>query len=303
MSTNKKKRKISASGDEAPETDKERKNIENIQEMHMSSVAEESPKEEKTGWLDFESFEIMKRGVSNNTSESNDVEEEALNNTLEEKKIKFNWNHLQSIVPEDFKGVALFGIAVMACAISTVLTVQFVTEVRGDAGYITLGLGLMWELSKYTFGSIAILHPLQKMRMVLGWTTAILIFGSIAASLGYLTEMNDFVETNKMVDSVEYQDLQNERDVLKSQMDTLLMSAAEDTKRSYRRRGLETNKKIEDLRDRYTDLGEEMVELREIKVKLNTFDAVASLIISLMLEICGILAISLFAQNKEKSFV
>ena len=301
MSTNKKKRKISASGDETPEAVKERENIENIQEMHMNSVAEESPKEEKTGWMDFESFEIMKRGV-NNTSEPNDVEEEVLN-TLEEKKIKFNWSHLQSIVPEDFKGIALFGIAVMACAISTVLTVQFVTEVRGDAGHITLGLGLMWELSKYTFGSIAILHPLQKMRMVLGWTTAILIFGSIAASLGYLTEMNDFVETNKMVDSVEYQDLQNERDVLKSQMDTLLMSAAEDTKRSYRRRGLETNKKIEDLRDRYTDLGEEMVELREVKVKLNTFDAVASLIISLMLEICGILAISLFAQNKEKSFV
>lgn len=221
----------------------------------------------------------------------------------EKKKIVFSWSELHSIVPEDFKGLALWGIAALACAISTILTIQFVSDVRGDAGWITLGLGLMWELAKYTFGSIAILHPKQKMRMVLGWTTAILIFGSIAASLGYLTEMNEFVETNKMVDSVEYQDLENERNILKTQMDTLLMSAAEDTKRSYRRRGLETNKKIEDLRERYIDLGEDMVKLREVKVQLNSFDAIASLIISLMLEICGILAISLFAQNKEKSFL
>ncbi len=99
------------------------------------------------------------------------------------KEIKFGWWQIEAVIPEDFKGVALFFIAAMACIISTVLTVQFVTEVRGDSGAITLGLGLMWELSKYTFGSIAILHPEQKMRMVLGWTTAVLIFGSIAASL------------------------------------------------------------------------------------------------------------------------
>ena len=83
----------------------------------------------------------------------------------------------------------------------------------------------------------------------------------------------------------------------------MLLSASEDTKRSYRRRGLETNSEIDDKRKIYKELGEDMVKLREVKVQLNTFDAVASLIIALMLEICGILAISLFAQNKEKSFV
>jgi len=220
----------------------------------------------------------------------------------ENKKTKFGWGQIEAIIPEDFKGLALWGIIAMACAISTVLTVQFVTEVRGDAGWITLGLGLMWELSKYTFGSIAILHPEQKMRIVLGWTTAILIFGSIGASLLYLTEMNEFVETSKMTDSVEYQDLASERHILQTQIDTLLLSASEDTKRSYRRRGLETNSEIDNKRKIYKELGEEMVNLRKVKVQLNTFDAVASLIIALMLEICGILAISLFAQNKQKTF-
>ena len=271
----------------------EQENVENVEEEMNATAYETFDEGNEPENIEF--YDVIEKLEKVPIMEQPPVEEK--------KKIVFSWSELHSIVPEDFKGLALWGIAALACAISTILTIQFVSDVRGDAGWITLGLGLMWELAKYTFGSIAILHPKQKMRMVLGWTTAILIFGSIAASLGYLTEMNEFVETNKMVDSVEYQDLENERNILKTQMDTLLMSAAEDTKRSYRRRGLETNKKIEDLRERYIDLGEDMVKLREVKVQLNSFDAIASLIISLMLEICGILAISLFAQNKEKSFL
>jgi len=221
---------------------------------------------------------------------------------LKSEKKEFNWNQLQTLVPEDVKGIALIAIACMACIVSTILTIELVTSVRGSSGAITLTLGLMWEASKYTFGSIAILHPEQKMRTVLGWTTAVLIFGSVAASLGYLTEMSDLVQENKMVESVEYQDLASERATLQSQMDTLLLSANEDTKRSYRKRALETNTKIETLRERYVDLGEDMTKLKQTKVQLNTFNAVASLIIALMLELCGILAISLFAQNKEKQF-
>jgi len=221
---------------------------------------------------------------------------------IEPVKKEFNWDQLQGLVPEDIKGIALIAIACMACVVSTILTIELVTSVRGSSGAITLTLGLMWEASKYTFGSIAILHPEQKMRTVLGWTTAVLIFGSVAASLGYLTEMSDLVQENKMIESVEYQDLASERATLQSQMDTLLLSANEDTKRSYRKRALETNGKIEILRERYVDLGEDMGKLTATKVQLNTFNAVASLIIALMLELCGILAISLFAQNKEQKF-
>ena len=65
---------------------------------------------------------------------------------------------------------------------------------------------------------------------------------------------------------------------------------------------MKTNKKIDIERQKYIKLGAKMKKLRETKVQLNTFDITASLIISLMLEICGILAISLFAENKEKSF-
>ena len=226
----------------------------------------------------------------------NDCDE---NNT---KHPKFSWGALLAVVPHDFKGVALISIAILACTISTILTMKFVSEVRGDAGYITLGLGAMWELSKYTFGAIAILHTAKNMRFVLGLTTLVLIGGSTAASLGYLTEMNDFVETNTMIESVEYQDLAMERNVLQRQIDTLLLSSKEDTKRSFRDRGLKTNDKVEDLREKYRGFGEDMSKLKEDKVQLNTFDALASIIISLMLEICGILAISLFAQNKEEAF-
>jgi len=243
--------------------------------------------------IDAEFIEAMEKRAKDNLK---DCEE------LKPVKKEFNWNQLQSLIPEDVKGIALIGIAVMACVVSTILTIELVTSVRGSSGAITLTLGLMWELSKYTFGSIAILHPEQKMRTVLGWTTAVLIFGSVAASLGYLTEMSDLVQENKMVESVEYQDLASERATLQSQMDTLLLSANEDTKRSYRKRALETNEKVEELRERYVDLGEDMTKLKQTKVQLNTFNAVASLIIALMLELCGILAISLFAQNKEKQF-
>ena len=243
--------------------------------------------------IDAEFIEAMEKRAKDNLK---DCEE------LKPVKKEFNWEQLQSLIPEDVKGIALIGIAVMACVVSTILTIELVTSVRGSSGAITLTLGLMWELSKYTFGSIAILHPEQKMRTVLGWTTAVLIFGSVAASLGYLTEMSDLVQENKMVESVEYQDLASERATLQSQMDTLLLSAAEDTKRGYRKRALGTNEKVEELRERYVDLGEDMTKLKQTKVQLNTFNAVASLIIALMLELCGILAISLFAQNKEKQF-
>tara|TARA_R110000744_G_scaffold24164_9_gene60821 strand:- start:709 stop:1578 length:870 start_codon:yes stop_codon:yes gene_type:complete len=289
MASPKKRRQQAATAD----ADKQETNsIESVEE-EMNANAYELPKrEEPEVVIDADFIDKLEKRSTRIMDENK-----------ENKKAKFSWDQIEAILPEDFKGLALWGIVVTACAISTVLTVQFVTEIRGDAGWITLGLGLMWELSKYTFGSIAILHPEQKMKMVLGWTTAILIFGSIAASLLYLTEMNEFVETSKMTDSVEYQDLSSERHILETQINTLLLSASEDTKRSYRRRGLETNSEIDNKRKIYKELGEDMVKLREVKIQLNTFDAVASLIIALMLEICGILAISLFAQNKEKSFV
>lgn len=261
-------------------------------EDNMNAAYERNEDDKKI--IDAEFINAMEKRAKDNLKDCEEVEFK--------KKKEFNWDQLQSLIPEDVKGVALIGIAVMACVVSTILTIELVTSVRGSSGAITLTLGLMWELSKYTFGSIAILHPQQKMRTVLGWTTAVLIFGSVAASLGYLTEMSDLVQENKMIESVEYQDLASERATLQSQMDTLLLSASEDTKRNYRKRALETNEKVEELRERYVDLGEDMTKLKQTKVQLNTFNAVASLIIALMLELCGILAISLFAQNKEKQF-
>ena len=113
------------------------------------------------------------------------------------KRTKFSWNQLNAVVPHDFKGLALIGIAIIACTISTALTMKFVSEVRGDAGWITLGLGMMWELSKYTFGPIAILHAEQKMRVVLGATTIILILGSVY-SLNLLEKLFKKYFSNKL---------------------------------------------------------------------------------------------------------
>ena len=291
MASPKKKRQIAATA----EANKQKTNsIEHVEEEMNVNACELPEREEPEVVIDADFMDKLEKRAQKNLE---DCEE------AQTKKKEFNWVQLNALVPEDVKGIALIGIAAMACVVSTILTIELVTSVRGSSGAITLTLGLMWELSKYTFGSIAILHPEQKMRTVLGWTTAVLIFGSVAASLGYLTEMSNLVQENKMVESVEYQDLASERATLQSQMDTLLLSAAEDTKRSYRKRALETNEKVEELRERYVDLGEDMTKLKQTKVQLNTFNAVASLIIALMLELCGILAISLFAQNKEKSFV
>lgn len=229
------------------------------------------------------------------SSESSDNLEEELEKTiineLTKPKNKINLTSILLII-----------IAVVSCVISAVLTIRFMNAIRGEADWITIGLGGMWELSKYTFVPIIFLHPHKITKIILSITSGVLIAGSMAASVGFLTDLNESIQTSNMTSSVEYQDLENERNILKNQMDTLLLSAKEDTKRSYRRRGLETNRKIEDLRQKYTELGEQMVELRNEKVQIDFVDNTASLIVSIMLELCGILAISLFAQKKQRLF-
>lgn len=228
--------------------------------------------------------------VESNIEEKEEVTEPFVK-IEKKKKIKFN-----------LTSISLAIIAVLSCVISAVLTIRFMNAIRGESDWITVGLGAMWELSKYSFVPIIFLHPSRTTKAVLTATAAVLIAGSMAASVGFLTDLNESIQTSSMTSSVEYQDLQNERNILKNQMDTLLLSAHEDTKRSFRRRGLETNTKIEDLRKKYTELGEKMVELRNQKVQIGFLDSAASLIVSFMLEICGILAISLFTQKKEEVF-
>lgn len=248
-------------------------------------------------------------------SSSSETLEEELERTIMEELEKPGESELKKEVPEplikiekkkkfkfNLTSFSLAIIAVLSCVISAVLTIRFMNAIRGESDWITVGLGAMWELSKYSFVPIIFLHPSKTTKVLLTATAGILIAGSMAASVGFLTDLNESIQTSNMTSSVEYQDLQNERNILKNQMDTLLLSAHEDTKRSYRRRGLETNTKIEDLRKKYTELGEKMIELRNQKVQIGFLDSAASLIVSFMLEICGILAISLFTQKKEEVF-
>lgn len=248
-------------------------------------------------------------------SSSSETLEEELERTIMEELEKPGESELKKEVPEplikiekkkkfkfNLTSFSLAIIAVLSCVISAVLTIRFMNAIRGESDWITVGLGAMWELSKYSFVPIIFLHPSRTTKVLLTATAGILIAGSMAASVGFLTDLNESIQTSSMTSSVEYQDLQNERNILKNQMDTLLLSAHEDTKRSYRRRGLETNTKIEDLRKKYTELGEKMIELRNQKVQIGFWDSAASLIVSFMLEICGILAISLFTQKKEEVF-
>ena len=199
-----------------------------------------------------------------------------------------------------FNKFFLFVIAFLSCAVSTWLTVDFVFQLRGQQDEVALTLGVLWEISKYTFGSLALIHPKWSTKLILSIMTAILIGGSVMASMGYLGEFDQSMKNAAMKQDISYQDMTTEREIIKKQLEMLQLSAIEDTKRSFRRRGLETNQQVEDLKEKYDNLGKKITELKKDSYDPKQKENIFYVILSVMLELCGIVSISLITDKREE---
>ena len=188
----------------------------------------------------------------------------------------------------------------MSCGVSTWLTVDFVFQLRGQQDEVALTLGVLWEISKYTFGSLAMIHPKWTTKFILSTMTIILISGSVMASIGYLGEFDQSMKNAAMQRDISYQDMTTEREIIKKQLEMLQLSAIEDTKRSFRRRGLETNQQVEELKSKYDDLGKKITELKEVSYEPKQKENIFYIILSVMLELCGIVSISLITDKREE---
>lgn len=265
-------------------------------EQEKKSKAEKNSSQNDIKTTEEEIFSdiLIPEGSKNLSDEQNfedlskEIDLEPAPRTIKQKKsIKFN-------------KFFLFVIALLSCGVSTWLTVDFVFQLRGQQDEVALTLGVLWEISKYTFGSLALIHPKWTTKFILSTMTIILIGGSVMASMGYLGEFDQSMKNAAMQRDISYQDMTTEREIIKKQLEMLQLSAIEDTKRSFRRRGLETNQQVEELKSKYDDLGKKITELKEVSYEPKQKENIFYIILSVMLELCGIVSISLITDKREE---
>ncbi len=221
-----------------------------LEKQKKSEVSQKSDKTKQENEEKIFSDILMPDYEAENTITLDQVQE--LNVTLEEEPTR---SPKKQKKPVKFNKFFLFVIAFLSCTVSTWLTVDFVFQLRGQEDVVALTLGVLWEISKYTFGSLALIHHKWTTKFILSIMTIVLIGGSVMASMGYLGEFDQSMKTAAMKSDISYQDMSTEREIIKKQLEMLQLSAIEDTKRSFRRRGLETNQQVEELKSKYDDLG------------------------------------------------
>lgn len=265
-----------------------------LEKQKKSEVSQKSDKTKQENEEKIFSDILMPDYEAENTITLDQVQE--LNVSLEENPTR---SPKKKKKPVKFNKFFLFVIAFLSCTVSTWLTVDFVFQLRGQEDVVALTLGVLWEISKYTFGSLALIHHKWTTKFILSIMTVVLIGGSVMASMGYLGEFDQSMKTAAMKSDISYQDMSTEREIIKKQLEMLQLSAIEDTKRSFRRRGLETNQQVEELKSKYDDLGKKITELKQKSYEPKKKENIFYVILSVMLELCGIISISLITDKRE----
>ncbi len=156
-----------------------------------------------------------------------------------------------------------FAIAALSSAISTVLTVRLCQELRGDDGaLISPAIGICFEAAKYTFAiaGIALLigrgaRLVSRLGGLLLCSLSLVLVGtSIAASLGYLLELDGERQAVGLQASRQYREASAELALLDRQLAVLVKSASADTEASYRTRALGTLDRVDALRERRVEV-------------------------------------------------
>jgi len=156
-------------------------------------------------------------------------------------------------------------VSLLGFFVSLSLTIQLTVALRGD-GYspLPVALGVFWEGAK----AVMIVHGLLLLRegqrregCALSFVGALLVVGSLVASLAYLTELDDQRQRTAVVSSSQYRRLDSELASLDTQIQVAVDTAAKDTANAYRRRALETLGEVSALRKRRESLSAQLAAL------------------------------------------
>lgn len=141
-------------------------------------------------------------------------------------------------------------IAALGCGISLWLTVVFCRRLDTEM-HIAVGIGILWELSKAYYAPLGVRIILRSGSRAGGAAlcalSAVLIAGSIVASLAFLTDADASRQQDALHASEMHRDATRERDALDRQIDLLTQSVAADIAQERRTRALVTSKDIDAL--------------------------------------------------------
>ena len=194
---------------------------------------------------------------------------------------------------------ALVATAILARLISATLTIRLAVEMgRGQSGTLSVMFGVLLELASCTFAWFAIVHPHDGIRLAARLTTGILIIGSMVASVSWLSKSVEITNTRLITNSIEFQGAQTERDVVRGRLENLSKIAAGDAKHGYRKRALDTDKKIDEAMADFNALTQKQQALIDSSAQNKLL--APFILASCMLEIIAILALALWKFRDEE---
>lgn len=195
---------------------------------------------------------------------------------------------------QGFQDWALVSTALLACIVSTVLTIRLSIGMgQGQSVALAFMFGVLWEMSKYTFAWAGIAHPHRNIRIAACVTTGALITGSMVASVTWLSKSVALESERTIASSVEFQDIKRQRDVIDRRINNLGSLAESDAAKNYRARALATDGKIASEMGKYTALGKEQTKLLSAATEPGAY-LIPFAVVAFMLEIIGVLALALW---------
>lgn len=215
-------------------------------------------------------------------------------------------------------------LSLVSCASSVALTINFCWHLRSDAsffaGVMAVSIGFAWECAKYAFAPLGLRFlRAQSPALILGGlvlmaVTLMLVCGSVVASLGYLLQSDAASQRRTMEQSRAYRDSQQQLAALDAEISLLHRSAKADVSRHYRLRAMETLTRADTLRERRDGVTRALQRIESPTLadgsffgqlasifetrptsKAQAVRLIAYLVVSLMLEIISICAVTLWA--------
>jgi len=201
---------------------------------------------------------------------------------------------------QGFQDWALVATAILACIVSTILTIRLSIEMgQGQSVPLSFLFGTLWELSKYTFAWAGIAHPHKTIRAAAITTTILLIIGSTVASITWLAKSVEYQSKRGIAESIEYKDIKRQRDVIDVRIEHLSALAKADAEKGYRSRALTTDGKIATELKAYTELGKTQTLLLSEAMSPGAY-LIPFAIAACMLEVIGVLALALWKFRDEE---
>jgi hypothetical protein len=201
----------------------------------------------------------------------------------------------------------------LSASLSLWLTLHFCRQLwPNEGGLVLSGIGLTWELAKIRFGAFGVRGlaegPWTRRLAAAGLVamTAVLVAGSVAASMAYFSKAETEDRGRQARDSRRYQEAAADLKALDAQLAILASAAAADAAQGFRRRALSTSDAISTLRLERTQAAERPADLeshpaggadasdepRPLGAGWATLAAtkVVHLMVALMLELIGLAA-------------